>query len=270
MSGYSGRKGPNVSQYIADLNTIPSAQEIAFQEQNSFVEDDVLSFMNTDFIDWDLGVPDVPAIPAAEFDPVVENQTRPNTRYKNSAHNDFVNNEFKFPDFTSFQPIPTDPSLTGLSPTQPQSHPQPYPLQHQQIASRTSPLGAASSPHAGDKRKFDASSASVGPEEAARLAAEEDKRRRNTAASARFRVKKKQREQALEKTAKEMTEKVNVLEARVQQLEMENKWLKSLITEKNEGKENMKEMFEKFTKEQAGERSIDERKDGVGTESAAV
>ena len=65
------------------------------------------------------------------------------------------------------------------------------------------------------------------------MAAEEDKRRRNTAASARFRVKKKQREQALEKTAKEMSDKVQILEARVNQLEMENKWLKGLITEKN-------------------------------------
>lgn len=70
-------------------------------------------------------------------------------------------------------------------------------------------------------------------EEASRFAAEEDKRRRNTAASARFRIKKKQREQALERTAKEMSEKVGALEQRISQLEMENKWLKNLITEKN-------------------------------------
>ncbi|RPA97902.1 hypothetical protein L873DRAFT_1808998 [Choiromyces venosus 120613-1] len=65
------------------------------------------------------------------------------------------------------------------------------------------------------------------------VAAEEDKRRRNTAASARFRVKKKQREQALERTAKEMTDRVTQLESKVAQLEMENKWLKNLIVEKN-------------------------------------
>jgi cell shape-determining protein MreC len=64
------------------------------------------------------------------------------------------------------------------------------------------------------------------------MAAEEDKRRRNTAASARFRVKKKQREQALEKTTKEMSDKVQALESKILQLEMENKWLKELITEK--------------------------------------
>lgn len=69
-------------------------------------------------------------------------------------------------------------------------------------------------------------------EEASRLAAEEDKRRRNTAASARFRVKKKQREQALERSAREMSEKVGRLEQKINQLEMENKWLKNLVVEK--------------------------------------
>ena len=69
------------------------------------------------------------------------------------------------------------------------------------------------------------------------LAAEEDKRRRNTAASARFRVKKKQREQSLERSAKEMTVKVRALEARINQLETENKWLRSLIKDMGEKKQ---------------------------------
>ncbi|KAF9931247.1 hypothetical protein FBU30_010572 [Linnemannia zychae] len=71
------------------------------------------------------------------------------------------------------------------------------------------------------------------PEYAARLAAEEDKRRRNTAASARFRHKKRLREQILEKTAKEMTAKSEMLEVRVRELEMEIKWLRGLIVEKD-------------------------------------
>lgn len=71
-------------------------------------------------------------------------------------------------------------------------------------------------------------------EEQSRLAAEEDKRRRNTAASARFRIKKKQREQALERTVREATEMNATLEARVAQLEMENRWLRNLLTEKHE------------------------------------
>ncbi|CAG8537789.1 3575_t:CDS:2 [Ambispora gerdemannii] len=71
------------------------------------------------------------------------------------------------------------------------------------------------------------------PESAAKIAAEEDKRRRNTAASARFRIKKKMREQALEHTAKEMTAKAEMLEGRVKELELEVKWLRSLIVEKD-------------------------------------
>ncbi|KAJ2445087.1 hypothetical protein GGF42_006111 [Coemansia sp. RSA 2424] len=64
-------------------------------------------------------------------------------------------------------------------------------------------------------------------------AASDDKRRRNTAASARFRVKKKLKEQALERTAREMTVKAEALERRVQELEMETRWLKSLIIDKD-------------------------------------
>lgn len=71
-------------------------------------------------------------------------------------------------------------------------------------------------------------------EEHGRLVAEEDRRRRNTAASARFRMKKKQREQTLERTMRDATEKNASLEARIAQLEMENRWLKNLLTEKHE------------------------------------
>ncbi|KAJ1962869.1 hypothetical protein IWQ62_003391 [Dispira parvispora] len=65
------------------------------------------------------------------------------------------------------------------------------------------------------------------------LAGEEDKRRRNTAASARFRAKKKLREQAMERTAKEMTAKAEALEQRVKELETEIKWLRGLVIEKD-------------------------------------
>ena len=98
-------------------------------------------------------------------------------------------------------------------------------------------------------------------EEQSRHAAEEDKRRRNTAASARFRVKKKQREQALEKQTKEMSDKVSSLESKVQQLEMENKWLKGLITDKNDGK--TLEIMQR--EKEAEDRKIDDHVTGVGT-----
>ncbi|KAF9116202.1 hypothetical protein BGX27_004309 [Mortierella sp. AM989] len=71
------------------------------------------------------------------------------------------------------------------------------------------------------------------PDYLQKVAAEEDKRRRNTAASARFRYKKKLREQALEQTAKEQTARAEALEARVKELEMEVKWLRGLIVEKD-------------------------------------
>ena len=107
-------------------------------------------------------------------------------------------------------------------------------------------------------------------EEDARAAAEEDKRRRNTAASARFRVKKKQREQALEKREKELTEKMSALEKRVGQLEQENGFLRSLVTEKN-GKENLAERYRNFRRESEeaddGERSTQETRKGVGTKA---
>nr|CAG8582206.1 1010_t:CDS:2 [Entrophospora candida]CAG8643899.1 8687_t:CDS:2 [Entrophospora candida] len=70
-------------------------------------------------------------------------------------------------------------------------------------------------------------------DQAAKLTADEDKRRRNTAASARFRVKKKLREKELERTAKEMTARTELLDERVKELEMENKWLRKLIVEKD-------------------------------------
>ncbi|CAB4493868.1 hypothetical protein RhiirA5_348682 [Rhizophagus irregularis] len=71
------------------------------------------------------------------------------------------------------------------------------------------------------------------PEYFVKFIAEEDKRRRNTAASARFRIKKKMREQALEQNAREMSEKAEVLENRVKELEREIKWLKNLLIEKD-------------------------------------
>jgi len=61
------------------------------------------------------------------------------------------------------------------------------------------------------------------------LTASEDKRRRNTAASARFRAKKKEREQALERRSKDLETKVNELERECEGLRRENGWLKGLV-----------------------------------------
>ncbi|KAI5852507.1 regulatory protein cys-3 [Morchella snyderi] len=130
------------------------------------------------------------------------------------------------------------------------------------------PYSSASSPTPSTPRpaKRKASSEPDSLEEASRLAADEDKRRRNTAASARFRVKKKQREQALERTAKEMTDKCSLLEQRINRLELENRWLKGLIVEKNNapGEDDPSVLFAaKYSS--AAVTSTGECKDGVGT-----
>jgi hypothetical protein len=65
---------------------------------------------------------------------------------------------------------------------------------------------------------------------------DEDKRRRNTAASARFRVKKKMREQAMEQSVREMTLKSDKLQDRVNNLESEIKFLRSLLLDKADQK----------------------------------
>jgi Basic region leucine zipper len=75
----------------------------------------------------------------------------------------------------------------------------------------------------------DAGNADEGPT----VAIAEDKRRRNTAASARFRVKKKEREAELERRAQDMTTRCDELRRRIDALETENRWLRELITERS-------------------------------------
>jgi hypothetical protein len=50
MSGYNGRHGPNVSKYVANLNTIPTHQDLLAEPLN--IEEDLALFTNNDFIDW--------------------------------------------------------------------------------------------------------------------------------------------------------------------------------------------------------------------------
>ena len=73
-----------------------------------------------------------------------------------------------------------------------------------------------------------------------------DRRKRNTAASARFRIKKKQREMALEKEVTEMSEKVTKLEKRMTLLETENNWLQDLIIEKSNGDKEFAAKLKEF------------------------
>lgn len=175
---------------------------------------------------------------------------------------DVCTGDFQFTDFSNFGPLPLlDPSLQGV----PQAQPAHFPL----IPNYAPPPSSAASPvsqgydQAAKKRKLDDVAATQNMDEGARIAAEEDKRRRNTAASARFRVKKKQREQALEQTAKEMQDKATRLEQKVQQLETENAWLKGLITEKNGG--TNRDLKALLSKHEAAGRSSPTHTEGVGT-----
>lgn len=78
-----------------------------------------------------------------------------------------------------------------------------------------------------------------------RPAIEEEKRKRNTAASARFRIKKKQKEQLMEKAVQDMSEKSKNLENYVQELESEIKFLKGLLLEKD----TCKSLFEETSQD---------------------
>ncbi|KAJ3881099.1 hypothetical protein F5051DRAFT_127627 [Lentinula edodes] len=70
------------------------------------------------------------------------------------------------------------------------------------------------------------------------LTTAEDKRLRNTAASARFRLKKKEREIALDRKTKELEARVNELEKECEGLRRENGWLKGLVVGVTRGAQN--------------------------------
>lgn len=53
MSNYNGRRGPNVSQYLRDLNAI-NRQETANEEPFN-MEEDLALFTNTQFFDFETG-----------------------------------------------------------------------------------------------------------------------------------------------------------------------------------------------------------------------
>jgi len=57
----------------------------------------------------------------------------------------------------------------------------------------------------------------------------EDKRRRNTAASARFRIKKKQRSLNLDRSVSDLTGRADELEREATELRRENGWLKEIV-----------------------------------------
>lgn len=51
MATYGGRRGPNVSQYLRHLNTIPAETT----QDDGFIDDDIDLFTNTQFFDFESG-----------------------------------------------------------------------------------------------------------------------------------------------------------------------------------------------------------------------
>lgn len=75
MHGYKGRKAPNVSHYLANLNPLPSAHDVAAQQQEDFnLDHDLAQFTNTDFLDFDAD--DFLEQPMPEYDPALEEKAR--------------------------------------------------------------------------------------------------------------------------------------------------------------------------------------------------
>ena len=149
-----------------------------------------------------------------------------------------------FPTFTTPNTLPLPPY--------PSTDPAPYPS-YPPIANQPSPVATTI---ANDASPTDSS-------DPARVLAEEDKRRRNTAASARFRVKKKQREQALEQKTQELEKAKHTLEQRVGQLETENEWLRGLVVEKNGA---VRGLTAANKTQNSLEAEADSAKKGVGTD----
>lgn len=87
MSGYNGRRGPNVSRYLANLNTISPEQE---NHNEPPLETDFSMFMNTDFLNLDnqtLDNPtDIDLTSPLGFDLDVDNQHAGQAN-SSSAHN---------------------------------------------------------------------------------------------------------------------------------------------------------------------------------------
>lgn len=257
MSGYQGRTGPNFAQYLTDLNTL-SPPDQPFIEDDTF-SNDLAMFTNTDFTNIDIpGYGD----DGYNFDMSPEAQDQEGLKYEELLSGTVPP--------TNYQNLPRPDTV---------AQPQPF---YSAYSTPVQPARVSGFSTAGPVRQDSASGENKRPsletvepvevsngDDKSRMAADEDKRRRNTAASARFRVKKKQREQALERTLKDTNDKNAKLEARISQLEMENKWLKELITEKNglQSKEEMAAAYEQHRIE-SEERDLKQEpghSTGVGT-----
>jgi len=274
MSSYRGRTGPNFSEYLDSLNTgtptydqdqLPNGDDIKF-------ENELAMFTNADFVNFDI----LSESGAPGLDLIGDIEVTNNIQYEEllAGQADPRNCPVSCTDISSLDPAPFYPTNYN-TPIQPAPPAKVFATAPPAIASPAtlSYTNEAITTTTPAKSKRDTPPSQLNIEDQNRQAADEDKRRRNTAASARFRIKKKQREQALERTAKDLDDKNAALEARIQQLEMENKWLKELVVEKNgasgvvKTKEEVEEAYQKFRRESEEREEVGKKavKKGVGT-----
>lgn len=260
MSAYRGRTGPNFSEYLNNLNSLSPYEEENINVEALDFESDLAMFTNTDFTQLDITqLPEETGFnyPATNDKPV-------ETQYQDLLGGAGTQN-FGGASLTT-SPVDTPGYYNYNAPIQPAPAATAFSGDHQATQiERQSQAGLSSrTTDSAEPRGIDDG------DDTSRVAAEEDKRRRNTAASARFRVKKKQREQALERNVKDMNDQNAKLQAKVEQLEMENKWLKDLITEKNavQSKEEIDAAYQQFKRESEERQDVSSespRVKGVGT-----
>ncbi|KAH7339760.1 hypothetical protein B0J17DRAFT_656651 [Rhizoctonia solani] len=130
------------------------------------------------------------------------------------------------PDFAttpnSFSAIPSAANLTAIQPAQSETTSAPASKRARTNTAKTAPSSAPSPTGSTHPDSFE-------PNTSTPLTPAEDKRRRNTAASARFRLKKKEREAALDAKAQSLEDRVASLERECEGLRRENGWLRGLV-----------------------------------------
>ncbi|CAM1502570.1 Fc.00g073460.m01.CDS01 [Cosmosporella sp. VM-42] len=249
---WSGRRCPNMSDFLRDLNLINNDRDL--DEFDFNFEEALAMITNAHFFDSGSGQnTDYQALAVqSEIEPVAPSAVVSTTDELASLLGDFTDLDFitsacEFGEFDWFSYLSVPPAheclgnLQNLQPITLPNHASPVPRQWPQLSSYDR-LDSVT----GDitKRR-----ASVSTQRSRSLSFEEeevDRRKRNTAASARFRIKKKQREMALEKEVTEMSEKVTKLEKRITLLETENNWLQDLIIEKSNGNKEFAAKLKEF------------------------
>lgn len=99
MAGYNGRRAPNFSQYLDDLNTIPSPYDQAQQQQQQQnlpnFDEELAMFTNAEFFDFDkFGDLSLPTFDAVE-DKNTQAESEDQTQSADLKFLDFLNGKLK-------------------------------------------------------------------------------------------------------------------------------------------------------------------------------